>query len=249
MPSQTTDHQHIVSAFDRELTELRRLVVDMGEAVARQTRDAVTALLTTDPAGAQAVIDREPDIDAMSVEADEEVFRVIAKRQPTAVDLRLVLAVSRVVGELERGGDKAERIANNILKLTGSDQAKHVSEVLTGPMRALEQVVIERLGNAVRGIVDANMQLAIDVFESESTLREARTALTETLVAPSTPFSGTELAALLTIEHALERIGNHAGNIAEQVVYVITAEDVRYRNRSLLIDALKHRDATAAPNR
>lgn len=244
MPSQT-DHHHIVSAFDRELTELRRLVVNMGDAVARQTRDAVAALLEADPAGARKVIEREPDIDALSVEADEEIFRVIAKRQPTAVDLRLVLAVSRVVGDLERGGDKAERIANNILKLTDSDQAAQIAPILTGPMQTLERVVLDRLGNAVQGLVDANLDQAINVFETEARLREARAAVTQTLVGPDTPFEGTELAALLTIEHALERIGNHAGNIAEQVVYVITAEDVRYRNRSLLIDALKHRDSAS----
>lgn len=243
MPSQT-DHHHIVSAFDRELTELRQLVVNMGDAVARQTRDAIAALLAADPAGARQVIEREPDIDALSVEADEEIFRVIAKRQPTAVDLRLVLAVSRVVGELERGGDKAERIAHNILKLTDSDQAAQIASILTQPMHALEQVVLERLDHAVKGLVDANLQLAIDVFEAEPKLGEARAAVTQILVGPDSAFTGTELAALLTIEHALERIGNHAGNIAEQVVYVITAEDVRYRNRSLLIDALKHRDCT-----
>jgi phosphate transport system protein len=238
--STPSDHQHIVSAFDRELTELRRLVVEMGEAVVTQTRDAMAALIAGDALRARQVIAREPDIDALSVAADEEVFRVIAKRQPTAVDLRLVLAVSRVVGELERGGDKAARIAHNALRLLDDGEPEPLSETLARSLRTLENLVAERLEQAVNGLVDAELAQAVTVFESEPTLQQARQALTDALVAPDADFDGNRLAALLTIAHALERIGNHAGNIAEQVVYVITAEDVRYRNRNLLIDALKH---------
>ena len=239
--SYQNDHNHIVSAFDRELTELRSLVVKMGDAVIRQTQDALTALLDQDTARARQVIDREPDIDALSSAADEEVFRVIAKRQPTAVDLRLVLAISRVVGELERAGDKAARIANNTLKLIDEGDAAAVPTVLGKPLRALEALVVERLQQAISGLVDADLGRAITVFESEPQLSSDRQDLSDGLVASNAAFDGISLAALLTIAHAMERIGNHAGNIAEQVVYVITAEDVRYRNRHLLIDALKHR--------
>lgn len=238
---QQNDHNHIVSAYDRELTELRSLVVNMGESVVEQTRAAIKALLGADAVLARQVISREPEIDALSIAADEEVFRVIAKRQPTAIDLRLVLAVSRVVSDLERAGDKAARIANNTLKLLDGGSASPTAAALGERFRALETLVIERLEQAVHGIVEADLDQAIAVFESEPRFSAARQALTEDLVRPDAQSDGTSLAALLTIAHALERIGNHAGNIAEQVVYVITAEDVRYRNRNLLIDSLKHR--------
>lgn len=245
MPYQN-DHNHIVSAFDRELTELRSLVVKMGGAAIEQTRDALAALLAEDASLARQVIDREPDIDALSSAADEEVFRVIAKRQPTAVDLRLVLAISRVVGELERAGDKAARIANTILKLIGESKAVALPAPLSESLRALEGLAVERLEQAISGLVEVDLEQAIAVFESEPQLSAARQALSEALLAPNAAFDGNALAALLTIAHAMERIGNHAGNIAEQVVYVITAEDVRYRNRNLLIDALKHRPERSA---
>jgi len=243
--SQQNNHPHIVSAYDRELTELRSLVVNMGESVVEQTQGAIRAFLKTDAPQARQVISREPEIDALSVAADEEVFRVIAKRQPTAVDLRLVLAVSRVVSELERAGDKAARIANNTLKLLDGGAASPNAAALGKRFRTLEALVIERLRQGVNGIVEADLDQAIAVFESEPRLSTARQALTEDLAAPEAQSDGASLAVLLTIAHALERIGDHAGNIAEQVVYVITAEDVRYRNRALLIDALKHRSDAA----
>ena len=111
------EHHHIVSAYDLELAHLRSLVVDMVAAVVRQTQNAVEALTTGHHALAREVIDRDPDIDALSLAADEEVFRVIAKRQPAAIDLRLILATARIVGDLERAGDKAKRVAKHTLKL------------------------------------------------------------------------------------------------------------------------------------
>jgi phosphate transport system protein len=234
------NRQHIVAAYDRELTQLRALVIEMSEAVVEQTRTALRGLLDGDEAAAQSVVDREPQLDGLSQLADEEVFAVIARRQPTAADLRLVLAIAKVVGELERGGDKAERIARNALRMIDAGRAS-VPDAVAAGLHDLDAVACCMLERAVDGLTAPDLGKAAGVFQDESRLRAAASSLNRTLVeAHGTTLHGQQLAGLLTIAHALERIGNHAANIAEQVVYVITGEDVRYRNRELLLDALRH---------
>ncbi|MCF7977791.1 MAG: phosphate signaling complex protein PhoU [Chromatiaceae bacterium] len=242
------DHHHIVSAYDLELAHLRSLVVDMVSAVARQTRDAVEALATNSSALAREVVDRDPDVNALSLAADEEVFRVIAKRQPTAIDLRLVLATARIVGELERAGDKAKRIAKHCLKLIDTETRPLLPELAIEPMQRLMDIDCELLQDAVSGLVEADLQKAVAVFQADSRLSGASGQVRSSLFDPATGLSGDHFASLLTVAHALERTGNHANNIAEQVVYVITGEDVRFRNRELLIDRLRS-ERPASSNR
>ncbi|WP_156427812.1 phosphate signaling complex protein PhoU [Thiohalocapsa sp. ML1] len=234
------EHKHIVSAYDLELAHLRSLVVEMAALVVQQTRTAVEALTQSNQADARAVVERDPKIDAQSVAADEEVFRVIAKRQPTAIDLRLVLATARIVGDLERAGDKAKRIAKHTLKLLEADSAPLVPEQALASMHRLMEIDCELLQGAVAGLVEADLDKAIAVFEADSRLNAASEELRTALFDPAAGLSGDHFAGLLTVAHALERTGNHANNIAEQVVYVITAEDVRFRNRELLIDSLSN---------
>jgi phosphate transport system protein len=235
------DHHHIVSAYDLELAHLRSLVVDMVSAVVRQTRAAVESLATSSSALAREVIDRDPEVNSVSLAADEEVFRVIAKRQPTAIDLRLVLATARIVGDLERAGDKAKRIARHSLKLLEAETQPLLPEQAITPIRRLMEIDCELLQDAVSGLVEADLDKAIKVFEADSQLKDASEALRTALFDPAAGLSGDHFAGLLTAAHALERTGNHANNIAEQVVYVITGDDVRYRNRELLIDSLRSR--------
>ncbi|WP_201244612.1 phosphate signaling complex protein PhoU [Halochromatium salexigens] len=234
------DHHHIVSAYDLELAHLRSLVVEMGASVVQQTRTAAEALTQSSHSNASAVINRDPEIDAQSLAADEEVFRVIAKRQPTAIDLRLVLATARIVGDLERAGDKAKRIAKHTLKLLEAERTPLVPEQALEPMRRLMDIDCELLQGAVAGLVEADLDKAIAVFQADSRLNDASEQLRTALFDPAAGLSGDHFAGLLTITHALERTGNHANNIAEQVAYVITGEDVRFRNRELLIDSLSN---------
>lgn len=240
------DHQHIVSAYDLELAHLRSLVVDMVFAVVQQTRDAVEALATSSHALAREVIDRDPEVDELSLAADEEVFRVIAKRQPTAIDLRMVLATARIVGDLERAGDKAKRIAKHSLKLLETETVPPLllPRQAREPMHKLMELDCMLLHEAVTGLVEADLDKAIAVFQADSRLNDASVQLRAALFDPAAGLGGDHFAGLLTVAHALERTGNHANNIAEQVVYVITGEDVRFRNRELLIERLRSRSSS-----
>jgi phosphate transport system protein len=229
---------HIVSAYDRDLDHLLALVAEMGDHAVEQTQRAVQALLEGDATVAHQVIDREPEVDTLNLAADEEVFSIIARRQPAAVDLRLVLAVSKVVGELERAGDKAARIARSTLRLLESP-VQILAEPLPRLLRENDAIACCMLDRAVEAMAGADLAKAVGVLDDDDRLHAASLALSQALLAANGPARGEPLAAMLTIAHALDRIGNHAANIAEQAIYVIRGEDVRYRNRALLIDALR----------
>lgn len=234
---------HIVRAYDRELGRLRALVLDMKTRVIEQTRVALAALLQPDLNAAHQVIGREPGIDTLTLEADEEIFILIAKRQPTAIDLRLVLAISRVVNDLERGGDYAVRMAHSAIRLH-----EHGIPSLPEPFaQALEQLsaeVCRRLEQAVRALSAAELDQAIAVFETELQFQQCTLTVREQIFASPQASQPQTLAELLSIHYALERLGQHGANIAEQAVYVIRGDDVRYRNRELLIDALRQAEST-----
>lgn len=232
---------HIVTAYDRELARLRALVRDMGERALEQTRTAVEALLTRDLNAARRVLAREPGIDQMNLEADEEIFALIVRNQPTASDLRLVLALSKVVGELERSGDKAVRIAQAVMRLLTGDPPQLLSEDTHDTIRELESLACYMLEHALMALANADLDQAITVFETEAQLERVTERVQQLLLTTAGPeLPAAILADLIIISHALERLGHHGTNIAEQVVYVVRGNDVRYRNRELLIDALRH---------
>lgn len=240
--SDITHRDHIVRAYDQEMAHLRALIAQMGEIACGQTRRAVDAVLRRDDALAAQVLEREPALDALNMAADDEVFSVIARRQPTAADLRLVLAFAKVVAELERAGDKAVRVVRHVPRLSEADAPPLPADLAAG-IEALAEIACSMLERSVAALTGADLKSAIAVFEDEARLRAAAGDLGRALVAPGSGVTGEPLAALMTAVHALERVGGHGGNVAEQLVYVITGEDARYRNRELLIDALRHRGA------
>jgi phosphate transport system protein len=250
MPTSTglasSNRRHIVRAYDRELLQLRALVLDMAEAAVAHNRAAVGALTDGDPLRAHQVIEDEPRLDALSLAVDEEIFRVIAKRQPTAADLRLVLAIGKVAADLERAGDKAVRIARGALRLAEAlsvEASFRLPDRVLVTLRRLDDMVCCMLERAIDALTKADVDGAVGVFEDVVPLRALHEELSQLLVADEQGLQGERLAVLLTVAQALERVGNHAASIAEQVVYVVTGEDVRYRNRELLVDALRHRGA------
>ncbi len=237
---------HTVRGYDRELGKLRAIILDMGHRVIEQTQCAVAALIDGDEAQAYRVLDREPTIDYLSLDADEEIFRVIARRQPTAVDLRIVLALSRIAGDLERAGDKAARIAAHTLALReGARTDPVLADELKTRLRQLDELACCMLERGIEAVARFDVQLALGVFEREAGMfavsSEIRTALGQDEVEGLKP---RQIVALLTCAHALERIGNHAANIAEQVIYVAQGQDIRYRNRELLIETLRRQSTS-----
>jgi len=233
---------HTVSGFDRDLARLRGLILEMGARVVEQTQGAVSALLEDDLSPAYRVLDREPQIDYLALDADEEVFQVIARRQPTAVDLRIVLALARIAGEAERAGDKAARIARSALEFRADDTA--LPPPIAAALRAQDELVCCAFERGIAAVAQFDLELAIGIFEDEPALIEATKTMRRALVAAlDPPLPPAKLGALFIVAHALEYIGRHAGAIAEQVIYVAEGKDVRFRNREILIETLRHRSS------
>jgi phosphate transport system protein len=186
------------------------------------------------------VLDREPQIDYLALDADEEVFLIITRRQPTAVDLRIVLALARIAGEAERAADKAARIARGALDFRADDTA--LPTPIGNALRAQDELVRRAFERSITAVAQFDSQTALTIFEDEPGLIAASHSVHSALCGPSeVPLSAANLGALFEIAHALEHIGRHAGAIAEQVIYVAEGKDVRFRNREILIETLRHR--------
>jgi phosphate transport system protein len=234
---------HTVHAYDQELGRVRGLVLEMGECVLEQTRVAVNALVDGDPGLARQVVDQEPRVDHFELDADEAIFSLIAKRQPAALDLRLVLALSKVVGDLERAGDKAEQIAWCVIRLLERDGQQPASRILHH-VRRLDEVARSMLERSLGALSQVDVERALDVFADDHRLDdefEAGLRHLMTFVLEDSSLVG-QLVDLVFALRALERIGQHAANIAEQVIFVAKGKDVRYQNKEVLIEALRRRD-------
>ncbi len=233
---------HTVRAYDRELSRLRGLILEMGERTVEQVQGAMTALLEQDLSPAYRVLDREPQIDYLALDADEEVFRVIARRQPTAVDLRIVLALGRVAGEAERAADKAARVASRALEFREGET--ELPAAIRDALRAQDEIICCAFERSIAAVAQFDLQAAVGIFEDEPEMRETSRALHLALTTPTDPLlPPAKLGPLFVIAHAMEQIGKHACTISEQVIYVAEGKDVRFRNREILIETLRHRVA------
>ncbi len=159
---------HTMRRYDQELAKLRGIILEMGERVVEQTQSAVAALVEREDSQAFRVLDREPQIDFLSLDADEEVFRVIARRQPTAVDLRIVLALSKIADDMERAGDKAVRIARQALELRELDAGSELlSETLKDALRQLDNKACCMFERGIKAVAGFDVALALGIFEDE----------------------------------------------------------------------------------
>jgi phosphate transport system protein len=224
---------HTAKVFDTALSELRLNVVTMGGLAIDQVATAVRALLDGDGELARVVLSRESKLNDLERTVDREAFRLIALHQPVAGDLRMAKAVSRITVELERVGDEAKKIAKFAARLaTGEPQGpvravarflKHMAELTAGMLR-----------DSVRALDEADPDLARGVTRKDSELDdEFAAALRQllTLAMQDQRFFSATIDTVFALK-GLERIGDHAKNIAEQVVFVASGEDVRHRKAS-----------------
>jgi phosphate transport system protein len=217
---------HISKRYNEELEDIRNRVLAMGGVVEQQLQDAMASLENQDARLAASVIENDFRVNAMEVAIDEECNLVLARRQPAARDLRLVVAVIKTITDLERIGDEAERIARMATRLAGEE----------GVTRLFTQ--IHNLGQHVRGMLhgalDAFAHLdtgkAVEVWsedrlvdrEYESLMRELMTYMMED------PSSIPCVLQAMFAARAIERIGDRAGNICEYVIYLVKGKDVRH---------------------
>jgi phosphate transport system protein len=224
---------HTAKVFDAALADLRLHIVAMGGLVIDQVSTAVHALLDSDADLAQRVLAREPRVNELERNVDREAFRLIALHQPMAGDLRLAKAVSRMTVELERAGDEAKKIAKFAARLAIGEPSGPVRAVARS-LRHMAALTTGMLRDAVRALDEADPDLARQVARRDSELdAEFAAALRQllTVAMQDQRFLSTTIDTVFALK-GLERIGDHAKNIAEQVVFIASGEDVRHLGRA-----------------
>ncbi len=218
--------QHISTQFNVELEDVRQRVLAMGGMVEQQITEATQALMNGDRALAEQVVANDAKVNQMEVFIDEECSRILARRQPTASDLRLVYAVIKTITDLERIGDEAEKIARMAIDLTNHTRTTEGMLEVQHLSRQVVQVVHDALDAFAR--IDTEMALtvahadqAVD-REYEALMRQCITFMMED------PRTIRRVMDMIWSIRALERIGDHAKNIAEYVIYLVKGKDVRH---------------------
>ncbi len=213
---------HIVSAFDRDLETVQALVMRMGGLVEKATLDCARALETRDEELARRVLADDSAIDALEAQVNEECARVIALRQPTATDLRTVLSVLKVAGGLERMGDYAKNIAKRTSVLAQFTPI----EGTAGTVRRMAKQVELMLKDALDAYIRRDAQLAADVRSRDQEVDQIYNSLFRVLLTHmlEDPRNITACMHLHFIAKNVERMGDHATGIAEQVIYLVTGQ-------------------------
>ena len=219
--------KHLSTQFDAELSGISNRVLEMGGLVESQVVQAVYALTHFSPETANQVLQQEERINQLEVEIDHDLSLIIARRQPTARDLRLLIAISKTTANLERAGDEADKIARMVRSIIESGAARTLPSSELRVVADLASGLLRKSLDAFARL-DANVALSI-LKEDDAIDREfdgfVRKLITYMMEDPRTISPSLNL---LFLAKAIERIGDHAKNIAEFTIYVVKGADVRH---------------------
>ncbi|MBC9246173.1 phosphate signaling complex protein PhoU [Paracoccus sp. 11-3] len=230
--------KHISSAFDRDLETIQAMVVKMGGMVETAITDAAAALEARDEELAEQVRRRDKAIDALEAQINEDAARLIALRAPTATDLRMVLAVMKIAASLERVGDYAKNMAKRTSVLSQLPQIYGSGMAL----RRMAQAVSKMLQDALDSYIRRDSELAEDVRQRDLEVDQMYNALFREFLTfmMEDPRNITSCMHLHFIAKNIERMGDHATTIAEQVIYLVTGDipdDTRPKSSSVQAEA------------
>ncbi|UOK72011.1 phosphate signaling complex protein PhoU [Ancylobacter polymorphus] len=214
--------EHIVSSFDTDLKELGRRVVEMGGQSERLVADSVQALVKRDTELAQKVIVLDGPVDLLQREIEEKAVLIIARRQPLAGDLREIVAAMRIANDLERIGDLAKNTAKRVLALTGEF---HPQKLVRG-VEHMSTIVLEQLKVVLDAYATRDETRALEVWQRDGEVDVLYTSLFRELLTymMEDPRNISLCTHLLFCAKNIERIGDHATNIAETIHYLVTGQ-------------------------
>lgn len=219
------ERQHIVKQYDLELHEIRTRLLEMGGGVEQMIGDAMRSLVERDTPLAEATIEFDHRINRMEIEIDEKCLQVLALRQPTARDLRFITLALKIVTDLERIGDQCRNIAKHARKLNAEPPLKPYID-LPRMASASATMVREALDAFVRG--DAELALKVctdDVFVDQLNQQINRELITYMISDPTTI---TRAIRVNAVAKCLERVSDHATNVAEMVIFMVKGKDIRH---------------------
>ena len=220
---QQDDGQHIVRSYDEEINNLQRQIIQMGGLVEKQVSEAIKALKDRDVEAAKRVIAQDDEVDQMEEEIDKETIRLLATRQPLAVDLRLVAMAMKISNDLERIGDYAANMAKRAITLAKSPPLKplytipRMGQITQAMVKQILDAYVER--DAEKAMAAWHRDDEVDQLY-ESLFRELMTYMMEE------PRNIPTCVDLLSVAKHVERIGDHACNIAEKIHYMVHSERI-----------------------
>ncbi|MFL9872611.1 phosphate signaling complex protein PhoU [Paraburkholderia megapolitana] len=225
--------KHLSSQFDADLNLVSSKVLEMGGLVESQIVNAMLALNGFDAEIADQVIAAEERLNAMEIEIDEECSNIIARRQPAARDLRLLIAISKTITNLERAGDEAEKIAKRTKRLMEETSSRTIN---IAEIKLSGEMAVSILRRALDAFARLDTVAAAQIVRDDKAIDEEFRAFVRKLVSYMTEDPRTISAGLdfLFIAKAIERIGDHAKNIAEFIIYIVKGTDVRHKSRDAL---------------
>ena len=220
-------NEHTLKQFDAELEAIRALVLQMGGLVEEQTVRAMDALTGGNTQLAARVVEDDHRVNALEVAIDEECSTIIARRQPAAGDLRMIMMVVKTITDLERIGDEAAKIARMAQLIYESDRP---TVPRTGEIRRVADIALGMLRNALDAFARLDLAVAAKVVRLDEQVDDAFRGIMRQLITfmMEDPRTISHAIEILFIAKALERIGDHAKNMSEYVVYMVKGKDVRH---------------------
>lgn len=218
--------QHISHQYDEDLESLRSKVLNMGGLVEKQVQNALLALTRADSSLAEDVATSDYRINSMEIAIDEECTQVIARRQPAASDLRLVVTIYKTITDLERIGDEAEKIGRHAVKLAAIERTpSYFLEI-----KHLGEQVCKMLHDCLDALARMDIDNAFVIAQGDRAINDEYDALTRQLITHmmEDPRNIKRSLRVMWCARSLERIGDHAKNICEYVIYTVAGKDIRH---------------------
>ena len=221
--------KHLSTQFDNELSGISTRVLEMGGLVEVQVAQAVLALSTFDAEIASQVLKDEERVNRMEIEIDRDLSSIIARRQPTARDLRLLIAVSKTIANLERIGDEAARIARTAQRLLNSGMSTRL-RLPVADLSYESELATKQLRKALDAFARLDVEAAVEVLRQDDQIDQEFDGLMRKLITymMEDPRTISSAIDLVFVAKAIERVGDHAKNLAEQIIYIVKGTDVRH---------------------
>ncbi len=218
--------QHISRQFNVELEDVRSKVLHMGGVVEEQLANALNVLVNGEVKLARSVIDADAIVNSLEVEIDEECTRIVARRQPAATDLRLVMSVIKTINDLERMGDEAKRMA----KMSREDMDGVLQDEVRADLTHMGDLVREMLRQVLDAFARTDVDTAVLVVKADSKVDEKYKKIIKQLIKRMSvdPEAIPEVMNIIWAVRSLERLGDRCQNIAEHIIYMVLGTDVRH---------------------
>jgi phosphate transport system protein len=218
--------EHISRQFNEELEEVRSKVLHMGGIVEEQLGNAIRVLVDDESALAREVLDADASVNSLEVEIDEECTRIVARRQPAATDLRLIMTVSKTINELERIGDEAKRVA----KMSRKDMDGVLEDDVRAELAQMGDMVRDMLREVLDAFARTDVDTAVQVVKADRKVDKKYKKIVKKLIKrmSNEPEVIPAVMKIIWAVRSLERLGDRCQNIAEHIIYMVLGMDVRH---------------------